>query len=584
MYELRPYQKEAVEAVWKYLREKDTNPCVVASVGSGKSLMIAQVAKDAVLNWNGRVLILQHVKELVEQNSAKIIALCPEVKVGIYSAGLNRKDTEEPIIVAGIQSIYNKAAEFKPFDLVIVDEVHRVSERSESEYQTFIRDAKKLNPRLRVIGFTATPFRDSGPICKSENLLNEVCFEIGIKELITMGYLSKVTARCGKVKADLEHLHIRAGEFIADEVEKAMGEDRVVVNVCREIVARTVDRKTCLIFCTSVEHCRKVAKLIAEFSGEECAIVTGETPADERAHTIARLRGECAVMDLFGTKEKPLRYCCNVGVMTTGTDIPNIDSIALLRPTASASLYIQMVGRGLRLSPATGKTECEVYDFGANVDRFGPIDMIDVKDPKRGTGEPLVKVCPKCESYVRLPVMICPECGFEFPRKEPEKKTHDEHAANAMILSGEVRIDKCPVAYTDYAVWTKRGAAEGTPKTVRVTYFTSMPSLMDGTPIYGQTECYSEWLCPEHTGYARRKFEKWWQAHTEGGVPLPRTAEEVVEHAWSGLVREAEEITVKHIAGQRYPEITDWRLGPPKVSQWTANVNENEEDFDDIPF
>ena len=580
---LREYQQAAVNAVWKHLREKDNNPCVVLPTASGKSCVLAEVAKEAVENWNGRVLILQHVKELAEQNSEKVRLLCPELKVGVYSAGLNSRDTQESVIVAGIQSIYNKVDLFKPFDIIMVDEAHLIPEDGEGRYQTFLKAAKEKNPNVRLIGFTATPFRESGPICKSENLLNEICFEIGIKDLITQGYLSKITARCGKAKPDLDHLHIRAGEFIADEVDKAMNEDGIVETACEEIVRLTKDRKTCLIFCTSVDHCNRVAKLIAKYSGEECAIVTGDTPPQTRADVIARLRGECSI-DLFGNSINPLRYCCNVGVMTTGTDIPGIDTVVLLRPTASANLYVQMVGRGFRLSPKTGKTECLVLDYGKNVDRFGPIDMVDVKDPKRGTGEPLVKVCPKCESYVRLPVMICPECGFEFPRKEPEKKTHDEHAANAMILSGEVRIDKCPVAYTDYAVWMKRGAPEGTPKTVRVTYFTSMPSLMDGTPIYGQTECYSEWLCPEHTGYARLKFEKWWQAHTEGGVPLPRTAEEVVEHAWSGLVREAEEITVKHIAGQRYPEITDWRLGPPKVSQWTANENENEEDFDDIPF
>ena len=581
MYSLRPYQKEAVEAVYRHLREKDSNPCVVIPTAGGKSLCLAQVAKDAVEKWGGRVCILAHVKELVEQNAGKLKSICPELKVGVYSAGLDSRDTKEKVVVAGIQSIYNKMDLFEPFDLVMIDEAHLIPPDGEGRYRTFLAAAKAKNTHVRLIGWTATPFRESGLICKPENLLNEVCYEIGVKDLIDQGYISKITAKCGSAKANLDHLHIRGGEFIADEVEEAMGDERVVVNACREIVSRTAERKTCLIFCTSVAHCKKVAKLIAEMSGEECAVVTGETPPEERARTISRLRGEKIDVDLFGNGAPPLRYCCNVGVMTTGTDIPNIDTVVLLRPTASPVLYVQAVGRGFRLSPQTGKTECLVLDFGRNVERFGPIDMIDIKDPKRGTGEALAKECPNCHTYVRLPIMLCPECGYAFPHKEKEKREHEEHAANAAILSGEVTVEKYPVAYTDYCVWTKRNAPPGTPKTVRVTYFTSMPSMVGETPLYGQTENYSEWLCPEHTGYARQKFEKWWRSHTLEGTPLPRTAEEVVEHSWAGMLRETEEITVKRVAGSRYPEITGARLGGFRETEQPVN---GEEDFDDIPF
>ena len=107
--ELRPYQREAVEAVYSHLREKKNNPCVVLPTGTGKSLVIGQIAKDAVTLWNGRVLILAHVKELLEQNADKIRKLCPEVPIGIFSAGLNSRNTEEPVIVAGIQSEIGRA-------------------------------------------------------------------------------------------------------------------------------------------------------------------------------------------------------------------------------------------------------------------------------------------------------------------------------------------------------------------------------------------------------------------------------------------------------------------------------------------
>ena len=577
MYTLRPYQSDAVESVYQHLREKDTNPCVVIPTAGGKSLCIAQVAKDAVTKWNGRVMILAHVKELVEQNAGKLKSICPELPVGVYSAGLDSRDTQQPVVVAGIQSVYNKIEVFKPFDLVMIDEVHMVPPDGEGRYRTFLEAAKRVNPRVRLVGWTATPYRTQGGlICKPENLLNEVCYEIGVKELINRGYISNITARAGKVKADTEGLHIRAGEFVAEDVEKLMGEDRLVTSACQEIVELTRERQACLIFCTSIAHCKKVAAQIAKFSGEECAIVTGDTPDVEREETIRRLRGETVKADLFAEKS-PLKYCCNVSVLTTGTDIPRLDTIALLRPTNSPGLLVQMVGRGFRLSPETGKTECLVLDYGRNIERHGPIDMIRVKEPGQGGGGPLAKECPNCRTIVNLPVMLCPTCGYQWPRKELERKAHEANAAKAAILSGEVTIEKFPVKHAIYQVWEKYGAPPGSPKTVRVTY-----------DIDYLTH-FSEWLCPEHTGYARRKFEKWWREHAHPDCPMPRTAEEVCEHEFAGMLREVKSITVRFVSGQKYPEVTGCELGDYAIDRRLAESNENgeelyDEDWDDIPF
>lgn len=580
MYNLRPYQGEAVEAVYKHLREKDTSPCVVIPTAGGKSLCIAQVAKDAVTLWGGRVMILAHVKELVEQNAGKLKAICPELKVGVYSAGLDRRDVSQPVVVAGIQSVYNRIEEFAPFDLIMIDEVHMVPPDGEGRYRTFLEAAKRVNPRVRLIGWTATPYRTQGGlICKPENLLNEICYEIGVKELINKGYISKITAKAGRHAPDTQGLHIRAGEFVAEDVEKLMGEQGLVSSACREIVERTRDRKACLVFCTSVEHCKKVAAQIAKFSGEECAIVTGDTPALEREETIRRLRGESIETDLFGTMLPPLKFCCNVSVLTTGTDIPRLDTIALLRPTNSPGLLVQMVGRGFRLSPETGKTECLVLDYGRNIERHGPIDMIRVGERGTGNGEPLVKVCPQCQTIVNLPVMLCPECGYQWPRKEPERKSHEAAAAKIGILSGEVTVEKYPVMHTSYQVWEKRGASPDAPKTVRVTYDVDYLTH------------YSEWLCPEHTGYARRKFEKWWREHANPDCPMPRTADEVCEHDFAGMIREVKEITVRFVSGQKYPEIVGCELGefPIERDEGKGKREEEEgggldEDWDDIPF
>ena len=573
MYTLRPYQQEAVDAVYRHLHDKDSNPCVVIPTAGGKSLCIAQVAKDAVTKWNGRVMILAHVKELVEQNAGKLKGICPELPVGVYSAGLDCRDTRQPVVVAGIQSVYNKIEAFRPFDIVMIDEVHMVPPDGEGRYRTFLEAAKRVNPRIRLVGWTATPYRTQGGlICRPENLLNEVCYEIGVKELINRGYISNVTARAGKVKADTEGLHVRAGEFVAEDVEKLMGEEGLVASACREIVELTNDRQACLIFCTSVAHCRKVAAQIAKLSGEECAIVTGDTPDLEREETIRRLRGETVKADLFSDKP-PLRYCCNVSVLTTGTDIPRLDTIALLRPTNSPGLLVQMVGRGFRLSPETGKTECLVLDYGRNIERHGPIDMIKVKEPGQGGGGPLAKECPNCRTIVNLPVMLCPECGYQWPRKEPERKAHEATAAKAAILSGEVRVEKFPVMDTTYQVWEKHGAPPGSPKTVRVTYDVDFLTH------------FSEWLCPEHTGYARRKFEKWWREHAHPDCLMPSTAEDVCEHGYAGMLREVKSITVRFVSGQKYPEVTGCELGDYAIDRRRAESGGGEEGWDeDIPF
>src|SRR5262245_26711150 len=120
----RPYQEEAKEAVYTHMRTRDDNPCVVIPTAGGKTPIMASICKDAVQQWNGRVLILAHVKELLEQVADKLTKVCPEVSFGIYSAGLKRRDTEHAVIVAGIQSVYHRACELGAFDLIIIDEAH----------------------------------------------------------------------------------------------------------------------------------------------------------------------------------------------------------------------------------------------------------------------------------------------------------------------------------------------------------------------------------------------------------------------------------------------------------------------------
>jgi len=155
-----------------------------------------------------------------------------------------RELARELLIVAGIQPVYQRACELDRFDLIIVDECHLLPPDGEGRYRTFLADAKKVNPAVRLIGLTATPYRmKSGLLCGPENLLNAICYEVGVKELIAQGYLCPLRTKAGRRKVDTSSLHIRAGEFIGSEVEELMDTDELVSAACREIVEMTRDRR-----------------------------------------------------------------------------------------------------------------------------------------------------------------------------------------------------------------------------------------------------------------------------------------------------------------------------------------------------
>ncbi len=572
--QLRPYQAEAVAAVYEHLRTRDDNPCVVCPTGAGKSLILGQIARDVVQQWDGRILILAHVKELLEQAVDKLHAMAPDLwnRIGVYSVGLKSRDTDQPIIVAGIQSVYRRACDLGRFDLILIDEAHMLppgdSGGGEGMYRQFLEEAKVVNPNLRLIGLTATPYRTTtGMICAPppEGLLNHVCYEVGVRELIVQGYLCPLKTKAGRRKVDTSALHIRGGEFIAGEVEALMDDDSLVRSACREIVEYTAERHSVLIFAAGVQHALHVQRVLGEM-GHECGFVCGDTLPFERAETLKRFKGG------------RLKYLVNVNVLSTGFDAPNIDCVALLRPTNSPGLYYQMVGRGFRLDPS--KTDCLVLDFGGNILRHGPVDALEIKGRPAGAGEASggpAKECPRCQAVIHAAYGSCPECGHDFP--PPQREQHDHQATTAGILSGEVTETKYEVQDVYYSVHVKRDAPEDHPRTMRIDY---------RIPGVGFNDHRSEWVCPEHTGYARRKFEAWWRARSN--EPVPDTAERAVEICGAGGVAEPKAITVRSVAGEKFDRITGYRLGPipPRLAGCDERDDADLPDYgwpeDEVPF
>ncbi|NLF32985.1 MAG: hypothetical protein GX591_19130, partial [Planctomycetes bacterium] len=246
---------------------------------------------------------------------------------------------------------------------------------------------------------------------------------------------------------------------------------------------------------------------------------------------------------------------------TTGFDAPNIDCVALLRPTMSPGLYYQMVGRGFRLHPS--KTNCLVLDFGGNILRHGPVDALQIQDRTPGNGEAPAKECPECQSVIHAAYGVCPECGYEF--EPPQREKHDQEASTAGILSGEVTEVDYEVSETHYSVYKKRNTPEDHPRTLRVDY------------RCGLTTYHSEWVCPEHTLYARGKFETWWRARSN--EPVPSTAAEACDLALAGALAETHAITVRSIAGEKYDRVVNYQLGPipPRLD------GQDERDDGDLP-
>ncbi len=471
---LREYQQRAIDQLYYWFEAGNAgNPCLVLPTGAGKSHIIAALCKDAVQKWpETRILMLTHQKELIEQNSEKMRQHWPNAPMGIYSASIGRRCLSEPITFAGIQSVRNKSSAIGHIDLCIIDECHLVSHKEEGGYRTLLSQLKAINPTLRVIGLTATPYRlGHGLITDKPALFDDLIEPVTIEELVYKGYLSVLRSKVTNLKLSVEGVHKRGGEYIESELQAAVDTNDNNVQVVSEIIRFGADRKSWLIFCAGVDHSEHIAELLHE-NGIIAECITGKTPKAEREKILAAFkRGE-------------IRALTNAQVLTTGFDAPGIDLIAMLRPTMSASLYCQMAGRGLRIAP--DKKDCLVLDFAGAVQTHGPITAI--KPPKRGgdgAGEAPVKACDECGELVHPSVMICPCCGTQFP--EPVKKVL--HLRDDDIMGNE----RSTLEVTSWG-WRKHTSRSSGKEMLAVTYY----GALSDKPI-------TEYLPVAHDGFAGQK-------------------------------------------------------------------------------
>jgi DNA repair protein RadD len=260
---------------------------------------------------------------------------------------------------------------------------------------------------------------------------------------------------------------------------------------------------------------------------------------------------------------------CNVNVLTTGFDAPNIDCVVLLRPTLSPGLYYQMVGRGFRLYP--GKGDFLVLDFGGNVLRHGPVDQIRVREPGNRGGPAPVKECPECHAMIATGYARCPFCGFEFP--PPERRRHEPQAGTTGLLSAEVKTTPFAVQDVFYTVYTKRGGAESAPKSMRVDY------------KVGWNKFKSEWVCFEHSGYARARAVAWWRRRSS--CPVPESVQRAVDLANNGAVAVTTAVSVRSMAGDPLERIVAYEIDPIPVEDDDGDMPGGDQvlgDLEEPPF
>ena len=386
MYSLRPYQQEAVDATVRYFRNHKKPACIVLPTGAGKSLVIAELARIA----NGRVLVLAHVKELVEQNHEKFESY--DLNAGIYSAGLDRKDINHKVIFGSIQSIARAEEDFfDDFSLVVIDECHRVSQEESSQYQQVLSILKERNDGLCILGLTATPYRlgmgwiyeyhDKGLLRTDEERFFSHCiYELPIGFMIRNGYLTPPVLIDSPVACyDFSSLELnKNGQHSAPEIDNILqDQSRITPSIVAHIIDLSEDRVGVMVFTSTVRHAKEVLSCLPE---EVSMLVTGDTPSAKRDDIITRF------------KKREIKYLVNVSVLTTGFDAPHVDLIALLRPTESVSLYQQIIGRGLRISE--GKKDCLILDYtGLGHDLFSP----EIGEKKPSKDSVAVEVaCPQC--------------------------------------------------------------------------------------------------------------------------------------------------------------------------------------------
>lgn len=486
----RNYQTAAVDSIFEYFQSgKIGNPIIALPTATGKSVVLGSFICKVFQYPNQRMLNLTHRKELIEQNYEKVLKMWPLAPAGIYSAGLNKREYQLPITFAGIGSVVGKAHLFGWIDLITIDECHLVSPNDETMYRVFINELKKINPNLKVIGLTATPWRiGQGKLTDEGGLFTDICFDLTSMEafnwLLAEGYLAQLVPHRTNLKIDTDSLHKRGGDFIQSEAEMLFDRDEITEAALKETLDAAHDRNHGMVFGSGIKHCLSIERILKQM-GQSCAVVHSKQKSKINDQHIADF------------KAGKIRFLINNDKLTTGFDYPGIDLIVMLRATASIVLWIQMLGRGARPLYADGfdletkegrlaameaseKQDCLVMDFANNTKRLGAInDPVIPKKKGKGGGECPVKECPECQTLNHPSVRFCVnrKCNYEFTF---EIKITDTAANLELIKQSAIPIiELIPVRSMTF----QKNARRNKQPSLRISYQSNLQSFDEYLPL-----------------------------------------------------------------------------------------------------
>jgi DNA repair protein RadD len=396
---LRPYQQEVIDLAINQFKQSPDPIIIDACVGAGKTLIISHIARH-VVKKGGRVISLAHSQELVAGAHKTFTRYAPDMECGIFSAGMGKKETEHEVTFCSEKSLVNSLDKFQPIDLLIIDEAHRVNDRSEKTcYMRIIKHFQDANPKLRVLGLTGTAFRTgTGKITGEKRLFKKVVASITVPELVDQGYLTQPIAPINQDAYDFNGVKKTAGKFKDSDLQESVSDVRLTQTIIDDIVLKSADRNKVLIFASTLRHAKEILGYLPK---NEAGYLDGSLSKTDRE----------SVLSDFSTGA--IKYLVNRDILTTGYDETAIDAVCILRPTESRGLLIQIIGRGLRLHD--GKNDVLILDYAENFIRHGSLDVIftrEMKDKKQGGGSGL-KQCPSCDEWLNEMARNC-HCGHQF--------------------------------------------------------------------------------------------------------------------------------------------------------------------------
>jgi len=484
MFEERTYQVECARSWFNRLCSGHSS-VVAVPTGAGKTVILCKLIDLWIDSFpESSVIVLSHTQEIVKQDHKALLSMFPPFGCGIYSAGLNRREVKK-ITVASISSAYRKPRLFKA-NLVIVDEAHTVNHKKQGMYRKFI-DKLKENRNVSVGGMSATVFRTGhGYIHKGDDrLFNDLAYDLtsisAFNKLVDSGYLTKLISKTTEMDMDSTKVKKSAGDYNLKDLAKTHDKDSVTRTAVAETIKYGKNYKKWLIFAIDIDHADNI-----------CTELNKQGIKSYELHSRMGHDRE-TVIEQF--KKGSFRALVSVGMVTTGFDDPAVDLIVLLRPTMSSVLHVQMVGRGLRVSP--GKSHCLVLDFAGNTERLGPINNPVIPKTKgKGTGEAPCKTCPKCKAITYASAAVCDVCGHKFVM---QTKLQDKAGKNDIVVKSTQEWKD--VSGVMYSIHSKVGK----PDSLKVTYRCGLKLI-------------PEWICLDHTGYAKRKADNWVQHRAAVGM------------------------------------------------------------------